>query len=80
MVGGKVLEDKITLMDPLPEEYKYDLPVPAEVMDPKNSRPGSKWSMEITFILQKNDEGEYTYVQRELLEAYINKPSEEESL
>ena len=66
IVGGHIIEDKIVLSTPLPETYVYDLPVPANIMDPLNSRPGSTWSKTTEFVLQKNDEGEENYVQKEL--------------
>lgn len=72
MQGGVMNELYKEVRTPLPETYRFDVPVPAEVMDPKNTKPGSVWTVETEFTLQKNEAGEESYISTRLLEKYKN--------
>lgn len=58
---------------PLKKLVKWDIPVPAEIMDPQNTRPGSTWSVERKFRLQQVEAGEPAYIEQSLLNMFKRK-------
>lgn len=64
-------QEEVEMTLPLKKTVKRDVLIPSNLMDPDNTRPGSVWTVETSFTLQTNEDGESAYIQTDLLDAYL---------